>query len=159
MEEEIVRDYNRDSRGGNRGGRRFDSRGGGRREMHDTVCSNCGKDCKVPFRPTGDKPVYCSECFDARGGRDNRRSFSKGDRYNQKPGQDNQRQFDDLHKKMDIIIDTLMYVKKTLKEEPAKTVEKELVKLIEEKPAKLIKEDKPKKKTKTKAKAKTKAKK
>ena len=37
--------------------------GGGRREMHDVVCSNCGKDTQVPFQPRGDRPVYCSDCF------------------------------------------------------------------------------------------------
>jgi CxxC-x17-CxxC domain-containing protein len=40
-----------------------------RREMFDAVCSNCGKDTKVPFQPRGDKPVYCSDCFETvRGG-------------------------------------------------------------------------------------------
>ena len=33
------------------------------REMYDAVCANCGKPCKVPFRPHDDRPVYCSECF------------------------------------------------------------------------------------------------
>ena len=33
------------------------------REMHDAVCANCGKECKVPFQPREDRPVYCSECF------------------------------------------------------------------------------------------------
>lgn len=33
------------------------------REMHDVVCSECGKDCQVPFLPREDKPVYCNECF------------------------------------------------------------------------------------------------
>ncbi|HOG53748.1 MAG TPA: zinc-binding protein, partial [Bacillota bacterium] len=28
-------------------------------------CSQCGAPCKVPFQPSGDKPVYCSECFAA----------------------------------------------------------------------------------------------
>jgi len=41
--------------------------GGGRRdsvrEMHSATCSSCGKACQVPFRPSGDKPVYCSDCF------------------------------------------------------------------------------------------------
>lgn len=37
----------------------------GRREMHPAVCSRCGKDTTVPFVPRGDKPVYCSECFEA----------------------------------------------------------------------------------------------
>ena len=23
----------------------------------------CGKECKVPFKPREDRPVYCSECF------------------------------------------------------------------------------------------------
>ena len=25
--------------------------------------ASCGKECKVPFAPSGDRPVYCSECF------------------------------------------------------------------------------------------------
>ena len=37
--------------------------GGSRREMHDAVCAQCGKDTQVPFRPSGDRPVYCSDCF------------------------------------------------------------------------------------------------
>ena len=36
------------------------------REMFDAVCADCGKPCKVPFKPTEGKPVYCSECFAAR---------------------------------------------------------------------------------------------
>jgi CxxC-x17-CxxC domain-containing protein len=35
----------------------------GERVMHDAVCARCGKPCKVPFEPSGDRPVYCSECF------------------------------------------------------------------------------------------------
>jgi len=33
------------------------------REMFDAICSECGNDCKVPFQPNGEKPVYCSDCF------------------------------------------------------------------------------------------------
>ena len=33
------------------------------REMHAVVCAQCGKDAEVPFRPTGDRPVYCSDCY------------------------------------------------------------------------------------------------
>ena len=33
------------------------------REMHAVVCAECGKDTTVPFVPTGDRPVYCSDCF------------------------------------------------------------------------------------------------
>lgn len=35
----------------------------GEREMYDAICANCGKPCKVPFKPTEGRPVYCSECF------------------------------------------------------------------------------------------------
>jgi CxxC-x17-CxxC domain-containing protein len=44
--------------GGGRGGY-----GGGSREMHTTTCASCGKEAQVPFVPRGDKPVYCSDCF------------------------------------------------------------------------------------------------
>jgi hypothetical protein len=33
------------------------------RVMYDAVCANCGKPCKVPFKPTEGRPVYCSDCF------------------------------------------------------------------------------------------------
>jgi len=36
--------------------------------MFKTVCSNCEKECEVPFRPTNGKPVYCSDCFEKMGG-------------------------------------------------------------------------------------------
>ena len=35
----------------------------GWRETFKAVCASCGKECEVPFRPRGDRPVYCSECF------------------------------------------------------------------------------------------------
>ena len=35
----------------------------GDREMYKATCGDCGKQCQVPFEPRGDKPVYCSECF------------------------------------------------------------------------------------------------
>jgi CxxC-x17-CxxC domain-containing protein len=33
------------------------------REMFSATCSSCGREAQVPFRPTGAKPVYCSDCF------------------------------------------------------------------------------------------------
>ena len=38
------------------------------REMFSATCSSCGKEAQVPFRPSNDKPVYCSDCFQQRGG-------------------------------------------------------------------------------------------
>jgi len=32
-------------------------------EMHKAVCSECGKECEVPFKPDADRPVYCQECY------------------------------------------------------------------------------------------------
>jgi CxxC-x17-CxxC domain-containing protein len=33
------------------------------REMHKAVCSECKKECEVPFKPTAGKPVFCKECY------------------------------------------------------------------------------------------------
>ncbi len=38
-------------------------RSGGEREMFAVVCATCGIDTKVPFKPSGDRPVYCSDCY------------------------------------------------------------------------------------------------
>ncbi|WP_292424405.1 CxxC-x17-CxxC domain-containing protein [Methanoregula sp.] len=35
----------------------------GPREMTKTVCSDCGKECEVPFKPTESRPVYCRDCL------------------------------------------------------------------------------------------------
>ncbi|HHU64069.1 MAG TPA: zinc-binding protein [Clostridiales bacterium] len=34
-----------------------------KREMHTTVCAQCGGEAKVPFEPKDGRPVYCSDCF------------------------------------------------------------------------------------------------
>ena len=33
------------------------------RELFTTTCAKCGKEAKVPFQPSNDRPVYCSECY------------------------------------------------------------------------------------------------
>lgn len=69
--------------GGNRGGGfrggsssgRSNYRGGGDRgevTMHKAICDECHKECQVPFRPSGDKPVYCNECFSSKRTNDDR---------------------------------------------------------------------------------------
>ena len=35
----------------------------GEREMYVATCASCGAEAKVPFKPSEDGPVYCSECF------------------------------------------------------------------------------------------------
>ncbi|MCK4522336.1 MAG: hypothetical protein KAU20_07225 [Nanoarchaeota archaeon] len=49
---------------------RRDSRSRSRRdiEMTKVICSECGEECEVPFKPTSTKPVYCNDCFAKKGG-------------------------------------------------------------------------------------------
>ena len=47
--------------GGPRGYERGDDRPN--REYFAVVCSSCGNQAQVPFKPRMDRPVYCSDCF------------------------------------------------------------------------------------------------
>jgi len=39
------------------------------RQMHPAACAECGVMTEVPFIPRGDRPVYCSSCYNkVRGG-------------------------------------------------------------------------------------------
>ena len=42
--------------------------GNGPRERTYTrvTCADCNKECEIPFKPSGDRPVYCKECFSKR---------------------------------------------------------------------------------------------
>ena len=33
------------------------------REMHDVTCADCGQQTQVPFKPDGERPVYCRDCY------------------------------------------------------------------------------------------------
>ena len=126
----------RDRRGG--GGRDFKRRDFSRpQEMHKAICSNCGKECEVPFKPTGSKPVFCRDCFQANrlgenrnSGRDNYQKRDFGDRGNQeaRPVQASNysEQFQALNTKLDKIIDLLTLNVKPKTENIVKT-EKEHV--------------------------------
>jgi CxxC-x17-CxxC domain-containing protein len=92
--------------GGNKSSGRSYNRGGGRRdygsrggrkntEMFSAICDDCGKECKVPFKPSSDKPIYCSECFEKRGGND------KGN------GGSNSKQLEEINEKLDRILEML----------------------------------------------------
>lgn len=61
--------------GGDRGGKSFGGGGGrsfggqgGARPKFSAICDKCGQACEVPFRPTGDRPVFCNVCFKTQGG-------------------------------------------------------------------------------------------
>jgi CxxC-x17-CxxC domain-containing protein len=34
--------------------------------MHNAVCSDCGNECEVPFKPDQNRPVYCQACWTTR---------------------------------------------------------------------------------------------
>ena len=123
LKKEIVSNYNRNNRsgGGKYGGGDFRRRDSGRRQMHKAVCDECGKDCEVPFRPSGDKPIYCSSCFEKREGggprKPTRRSsgggdFAKGDNTHNKLLD----QMISLNAKLDRI---LKVIEKTAEKKPA----------------------------------------
>ncbi|MFH1194044.1 MAG: CxxC-x17-CxxC domain-containing protein [bacterium] len=79
---------NRDGGGKRFGGRdgdrpnKFGGRDGGRPAMHRAICSECGDSCEIPFKPTGDRPVFCSDCFGKQnsGGRSNKFSGERRER-------------------------------------------------------------------------------
>ncbi|MBU3925722.1 hypothetical protein KJ763_00940 [Patescibacteria group bacterium] len=55
-------------------GRSFNSRDNDRPAMHKATCSECSVICEVPFRPTGERPVFCSNCFKKQSGGGDRSS-------------------------------------------------------------------------------------
>ncbi len=69
------KDYVRDRPPSRDNRRRRDSGSGSNRhsrdrrdiEMTKVICSSCGVECEVPFKPTTDKPLFCSDCFAKKG--------------------------------------------------------------------------------------------
>lgn len=108
----------RRSSGGGRsfgGGRPdFNNRASDRPTMYQAVCSKCGKQCEVPFQPTGSKPVFCRDCFRENGGGEVRRNegsnFSRPsfERRNDSPARSEapqyKEQFESLNFKLDKIL-------------------------------------------------------
>lgn len=113
--------------GGNRSGGFSGNRGGfdrnrNDRQMFSAICDKCGQECQVPFQPTGEKPVYCSNCFEKTSGREGNsdRNFSgKRDfggnnrRYEPRDTKDYQQdntrsEIEALNKKLDRILDLLL---------------------------------------------------
>ena len=98
--------------GGRSGGRdRFGGRDSGRFErrsvqMHDVTCDKCGKECQVPFRPTGNKPVLCSDCFKKNDGSSSNSDFGSRSQGQSSSGMSLQ-QFSQINAKLDKIIEFL----------------------------------------------------
>jgi len=60
------------SRGQSSGGGGFRDREP--RQMYTITCDSCGNEAQVPFQPRGDRPTYCSDCYQAQ------RASRSGDR-------------------------------------------------------------------------------
>ena len=138
--------------GGNRGGGGFRREERGPVTMTKATCDECKKSCEVPFRPTGDKPVYCRDCFAGRsamgGERSNRPDPRANNNFqsNSSTGSQNagngelKKQIDAMNVKLDKIISAMtgMNINSALKEvkditktevkAPAKIVEKAIAK-------------------------------
>lgn len=63
--------------------------------LHHARCSNCHKDCEVPFKPTNGKPVFCKECFAAN--KDGGENFSRGPKRDFGRSERPRRDFDRRH--------------------------------------------------------------
>jgi|SRR3989344_1104728 len=59
-------------------------------EMHEVTCDKCGKKCEVPFKPSSNKPVYCSDCF-----------------RKESPSRDSSGELEQINKKLDKILRAL----------------------------------------------------
>lgn len=53
----------RTARKNKRGGGQFGGYKRTDRQMYPAVCAACGRQTEVPFQPSGDRPVYCRDCF------------------------------------------------------------------------------------------------
>ena len=99
-----MRNFNRDNRpSGQRGDRGFGRRDFGRPMMHKATCSDCGKECEIPFRPTGERPVFCNDCFRNHRNASPSRPERTTDQYKE--------QFEILNAKLDKILNALNPVK------------------------------------------------
>lgn len=86
--------------------------------MHSAICSECDKECEVPFKPNGSKPVFCRDCFKnqgdaspreaSRGGFSDRSFGSRPARIPSSSGSSmSSDQFKTLNTKLDKILETL----------------------------------------------------
>jgi CxxC-x17-CxxC domain-containing protein len=132
--------------------------------LHDAVCAECGNDCKVPFFPTGERPVYCSDCFEKRDSGDDRAraprrsnfdrpNFSEKRNYSapaasNRNQEDDSKKFDLLNAKLDKVLKTLNFmINKDKDAEPTET-ETSLPAMVSALENELIIEASPKAKTK-----------
>lgn len=74
----------------------FEGKNHEEKRMFEAICDECGNGCKVPFQPSGEKPVYCSNCFGEKKGADDKNNESLRPQYTN--------QFAELNNKLDKIL-------------------------------------------------------
>jgi len=57
------RDSGRDRSRGRDSGHSRRGRSSRDQERTEVTCDSCKKRCEVPFKPSSNKPIYCSDCF------------------------------------------------------------------------------------------------
>lgn len=67
-----------------------------KREMYEVTCSDCGIECKIPFEPKFNKPIYCSKCFEKNEPRKSKNSKISRDARSQYQYHKNNRNFKSL---------------------------------------------------------------
>ena len=90
------------------------------KQMYKATCHKCGAECQVPFKPAGDKPIYCRDCYHAmegsetarpvRRGSFHRPSFDRPDRFGGPSRPDHggiQKELDKINVKLDKILRAL----------------------------------------------------
>ncbi len=85
-------------------------------EMHDATCGKCGKRCQVPFRPTGSKPVFCSDCFRQNEGPGSNFGSRNQDRSSQSEA--SSEQFSQINAKLDKILQVLQDLEIDVEDDP-----------------------------------------
>ena len=82
------------------------NRRGGDNEMFEATCDDCGGTAKLPFKPSSDKPVYCSKCFEKHDNKHQDRR-SRGDRERGSRGGSNNRKVVEQLEKLNNNIENL----------------------------------------------------
>jgi CxxC-x17-CxxC domain-containing protein len=108
--------------------------------MYNAICSECEAPCEVPFRPSGNKPVYCRKCFvkggEIKGGPRNYDSYRDSRRESPKepPRDYSKEQFEKLNNKLDKILKLLTPAisdSKKSQDQETDNTEKEETELVE----------------------------
>jgi CxxC-x17-CxxC domain-containing protein len=65
------------------------------KKSFNVTCAQCGDECDVPFKPTGNKPVFCSNCY------------RKENKFGSRPQSSSRNDLDEINAKLDKIMEAL----------------------------------------------------